>query len=174
MHTSLKGGPLERSTMPADAPDPASASRTPGTGATVAVVILVATALLGTGAALDILPGPTEVLSVWMSETESSDFVLDTYDADIQGKHRVHVTFEVRNADDDTHRANVTVQLLGEDGHVLVDGDDEPLEETVDTGDVAGETADGGDGTYEDTVRFEDQDLVERYHSGLVTVDQRY
>jgi hypothetical protein len=160
--------------MPTMPDDGATGSPGISRGAALALGLSLLVVGLGAGAALEILPGPTEALSVWMSETAAPDFTLDAFDADPKGQNRVDVSFGVRNTDNETHRANVTVQLLGEDGDVLTDSDGEPLSETVDTGDVAGEEPSGKDGTYEDRVSFRDDGLVERYQSALVTVDQRY
>lgn len=167
-----KGGVVPVRTMPDPGADSGS-PRLPRGAALAAGTLLLVTAL-GTGAALEIIPGPTEALSVWMSSTEAPDFTLAAFDADIKGKNRVDVSFKVRNTDDATHRANVTVQLLGPDGDVLRDGDGDPLSATVDTGDVVGETQNGHDGTYSDTVSFQDDGVVERYESALVTVDQEH
>jgi hypothetical protein len=134
------------------------------TGAVMAGLLVATVAALGTAAALNIIDGPTQVLSVFESDTETSAFDLQSTDTAIQGKHALDVSWTVKNTDNETHDAEVTVQLLEADGTPITKNGS-AMEAT------ASITVDAG-ATHSETSAFSKDGLVSDYESTFVTVDQ--
>lgn len=133
------------------------------TGAAVAGLLVLGVGALGTAAALDIIDGPDQVLSVFESSTEKSAFSLEATDLELHGKDAMDVSWTVKNTDDQAHDAEVTVQLLDDAGAPIED-DGTVLQQSVTI------TVDAGD-TYTDTGSFAKDGLVEEYASTFVTVE---
>lgn len=133
-------------------------------GAVVGGLLVAGLAALGTAAALDIIDGPDQILSVFESDTKTSSFDLQSTDADLQGKHALSVSYTVKNTDNETHDAEITVQLLDSTGSPITkNGTVLEHNETI--------TLDGG-ATHTGTASFSKDGLVEEYDSAFVTVDQ--
>lgn len=133
-------------------------------GVVVAGLAVAGVAALGTAAALNIIDGPTQILSVFESDTQTSAFDLTATDSDLRGKHRITASWTVKNTDNTTHDARITVQLLDDSGVVITDnGTPMSYNETV--------TVDGG-ATHTSSHAFQKQGLVSEYESTFVTVDQ--
>lgn len=125
------------------------------------VVLLVVIVALGstTAVALSITnTGPTQV-SMFSSETAESDFESETLNAEVRGQNTVHVESELRNTADTTSEAGVVVQLLDDDGTVIV-------EEEVETG-----TVDSGE-LWSERFTFTEPGLAEEFDETVVIVNQ--
>lgn len=131
----------------------------------IAVGLLVAgVAAIGTAAALDIIDGPDQILSVFESDTQTSAFTLEDTDTDLEGKHALTISYVVKNTDNATHDAEITVQPLdGSGSPVMENGTVLEHTETV--------TVDGG-ATHTGQASFNKDGLVQEYDSAFVTVDQ--
>lgn len=133
------------------------------TGAAVAGLLVLGVGALGTAAALDIIDGPDQVLSVFESSTEKSAFSLEATDLELHGKDAMDVSWTVKNNDAQAHDAEVTVQLLDDAGAPIEDGGTVLQQsETI--------SVDAGD-TYTGVGSFAKDGLVEEYASTFVTVE---
>jgi hypothetical protein len=111
-----------------------------------------------TGFALTVLVR-VERIGLWQGVVESPHFVVTEISTTIKGLNRIDIKVVLKNMDTDTHRANVTVQLLDSNGDVIA-------EQWVLTGDVAG----GAEWSY--VFVFKEKNIVKRYVSTLVIVKE--
>jgi hypothetical protein len=130
-------------------------------GRRVIVLVLViglAIGSVGVVAGLSIGQLP-EKIEVWNSQSQDTDFNIQTSDTDVKGQDRVDVSTEIKNQDSSAHDANVTVQLLNAGGDILI-------EETKTTGSVS------GGGTVNLNYKFSQSNLAENYDKTFIVVDQ--
>lgn len=126
---------------------------------TVVVGLAVVSGIAGTAAALTLSSLETQNITLFGSQTQDSKFNIKSYDTKVKGKQKVDVDLTVHNTDtSNTHRANVTVQLLNATDAVLT-------EKTKDTGDVAADTS------LDMTFSYEQADLPENYDETFIVVD---
>jgi hypothetical protein len=112
----------------------------------------------GSALALTIITS-VERIGLWQGFVASPHFTVTELSTTIRGLNRVDVKVTLRNADTNTHSANVTAQLLDANGDVVA-------EQWVLTADVAGNS----DWSYVFT--FREKDIAKSYDSVLVIVKQ--
>lgn len=99
--------------------------------------VLLVIVFSGVALSITILTLTPEKISIFTGQVQASDFVVDSVISTPKGKNTVVVAVKLRNTDTATHSANVTVQLIDSNGDIIeIDG--ELMEQTKQTGDVAG------------------------------------
>jgi len=99
--------------------------------------VIVVLAAAGLVTAITVSTVAPEKISIFSGQVQDSDFVIDSVVSKPLGKNTVIVFVEVRNTDTVSHSANVTVQLLDENGDII-EINDEIMEQTLETGEVNG------------------------------------
>jgi len=127
-----------------------------------AVVTLL---IVSIAAAITVTNLASEKISIFSGQVQDSDFVIDSVVSKPLGKNTVIVFVEVRNTDTITHSANVTVQLLDENGDII-EINDEIMEQTLETGEV-----NGGESVLL-LFTFKATGLVELYSSYQIVIHQ--
>lgn len=121
--------------------------------------LLIVLAVAGTAFALTQNALPTEMLELWNTQYQSTDFSITTFDTNLQGNNKLTIGLTLTNNDVSAHYANVTVILLNATG-------DEILNQTQATGSVA------GGGTWSYSFVFNQANIVNDYENSMVVVDQ--
>lgn len=125
----------------------------------VVVGLAVVSGIAGTAAALTLTSLETQNITLFGSQSDDSNFNIQSYDTKVKGKQKVDVDLTVHNTDtSNAHRANVTVQVLNATDAVLA-------EATKDTGSVAADTS------LDMTFNFQDTNLAETYDETFIVVD---
>ena len=123
------------------------------------VGLLVILAVATTGVAILTTNGSIQKLSLFQTTFEETDFVLTELEIEIEGKNQIEVELVLTNTDSFSHEAEVTVQVLDDEGDVI-------LRETRSTGTVS-----AGD-HWETEFVFIGADLVDHFDNVLIIVDQ--
>ncbi len=151
-----------RSRVDAETPPPSDGRNGSKRKRTISVrlaSVLVVLAVTGTAVALTQNALPAELLELWNTQYQSTDFSLTTFDTRPQSANRIVIDITLTNNDVSTHYANVTVYVLNATG-------DEILNQTAATGAVA------GGGTWVNSFSFNQAGIVNDYEDSLVVVDQ--
>ena len=100
-----------------------------------AVALLIAMSIATAITVTNLAP---EKISIFSGRVQDSDFVIDSVISEPLGRNMVVVFVKIRNTDTVSHSANVTVQLLDENGDIIeING--ELMEQTLETGTVNAE-----------------------------------
>ncbi len=121
--------------------------------------LIAALAVMGTAVALTQNALPFELLELWNTQYQTTDFSITTFDTKPQGRNKLTIDITLANNDVSTHHANVTVYILNTTG-------DELANQTAATGAVA------GGGTWSNSFVFNLANVVNDYENSLVVVDQ--
>lgn len=121
--------------------------------------VLLVLAVAGTAVALTQTTLPAELLDLWNTQYQPTDFTLTAFDTKPQGANKLTIDITLTNTDVAPHYANVTLYLLNSTG-------DEILNQTVATGAVAAA------GTWINSFVFNQAGIVNDYEGSLVVVDQ--
>ena len=87
----------------------------------IAIIGLLIGASIGTAASLVIHELPTEYISLYQNSYAESHFRIDCFTTHIADSHKIIITVVLRNTDDVTHSANVTVILYTANGAKLAE-----------------------------------------------------
>ena len=122
------------------------------------IVILCFMFSISSALALTINSLNSITVGIWESRVENTEFSITDYNVKHKGPKKVEVYLEITNTDsENTHTANVTVQLLDENEDIL-------LEETKDTGSIA------ASGIWSSTFIFEQTDISSQYEEVFIEI----